>query len=74
MGKIVPVLLALILKLCDVNLFKEESNTGCEPLISSLIFLISLSIMLLKMNLYPEAFRKLRGFFGAFWDVINKLN
>lgn len=69
MGEFVPILMAFIFKLCDINIFKEESNAGCEPLVSSLIFSVALLIILLKLRLYPDSFRKLKGLPSLLWNV-----
>lgn len=69
MGKFGPLCIAFILRLCNVNVFKEDNYTGCDPLLSSLIFTIALFIALTKIDLYPECFRKLRGFPNALWNV-----
>lgn len=70
MGNFVPLCMAFILRLCNVNIFKEDNYAGCDPLISSLIFLIALFIALANTCLFPDTFRKLRGCPYALWNVL----
>lgn len=69
MGKIIPVTVAFLLKLFNIHIFKEDKSQGCEPLISSLIFLVALFIFFTKLRFYPDSFRKLTGIYAIIWDV-----
>ncbi|XP_022901024.1 uncharacterized protein [Onthophagus taurus] len=58
MGRCGPVFLAFLLSCFGINIFIKE-RSGCEPLISSLIFLTSIMVVLWQLRLYPASFRKL---------------
>lgn len=70
MGNLAPVILAFILNLSGVYVFREVKQPGSEPLISSLIFLTSLFVLLLELRLYPGQLRKLWRCGMAFLNVI----